>query len=185
MKKLLPLLIIVFLSTIQLFSQNKNTFSSEIAPAFTGTGDALGISFSNEFSRTIINNLNLGLSLELQNFTNAYYNDALDYKNFGLNLHYQFNITSNLKFMLSAGSFYRITNHISFSQTHTITDSYGDKYDIYSTHSNKYDGYGYATSLGLIFYINEKISFSTKASLQNDTNGDITWTLRPGINFHF
>jgi hypothetical protein len=185
MKKSTTLLLIVFLSTIQLFSQNKNTFSSEIAPAFTGTGDALGISFSNELSRTLINNLSLGLTFELQDFSNSNYNDALDYKNFGLNLHYQFNITSNIKFMISAGGFYRMTNHISFYNTRNITDSHGDIYQIFSTTSDKYDGFGYAASLGFIFPINEKISFSTKASLQNDTNGDITWTLRPGINFHF
>lgn len=186
MKKILFISIFIIISAITVFSQNnKNKFGVEIAPSFTGKFDCYGILFSGEYSRILLDNFNVGLNLELYDFTNSSHNTALSYKNIGLDFRYKINLGSSVNFFLGIGSFYRRTNFIYYYYSRLITDTHNEPFDIYDIMNEKYSGIGYSASFGFEIFPKENISFTTKLSFQNDINNDITWSLRPGLNFYF
>lgn len=185
MKKYLFTTLLILLTSI-LFAQNyKNSFRTEVSPAFSNN-KLFGYSLSNEFTRTIVKNIDLGLSVEFQNFTDQdFQNISLNYKNIGLNCYYNFNILPFAQLQLGIGGFYQNTDEISFSQSTTMTNIFGELFPVYNTNTIQYNGFGYTATLGLIIPVNNLIAFSFRTVIQNDTNGNFTSSLRPGIKIKF
>ncbi len=182
MKKSLIVAMVFALLTISGFAQDvqKSFFwNSEIGPAFTGSGDAFGITIKNGLGYAINNNLDIIGYFEFQNFHSGELNLGQDYKNLGINILYNFNLFKDVKLGIGAGGYVR-NSYLINSYGYVVDPQTGDKLYVLSPMTNIW-AVGYYTTLGIEIPLKSNLAITTKLSLQNDTNGDITETAKIGL----
>ncbi len=185
MRKIILTFAVVILSGLAVFGQ-KNIFTSEIGPSFTGTGDAWGIMFANSYSRLVSDWFFVSVGVDFSKYSNPDFEDfTTSYLNGNLNFGYYLPITKDLSIVGILGGYARQADYWSITGWTLEKTEAGDYVRVYEFNKGRYYGLGYNVMLGFDLKFYKNISFSAKLSLQNDTNGDITWTLRPGINFRF
>ncbi len=177
MKKQITIILFLVSLTIAGKAQNRHLFGMQtsVGTSFTGTTDAWGYTMANEFDFYPTQNLRVGLNFEMQNHYGIG-SSIVNYANLGLNVNYNLNLYRNVVFMnFGIGGFVRnvhfepnyesIYNCVWFYKSYTI---------------------GYSTNLSLVVRLTDKIDFVPLGLyLQNDTDGNITWSARTSLIYKF
>jgi len=165
----------------------KNHWRTEYGLAFTGSGDIYGYVVNFEYSRQVSDRLFLAPSFGLLNFRSVS-NSLSKYANAkSIEIASYFRPIDKGVFNLELGLGVFIRNwnwdYTTGPNTSFATDDF--QLDNSSTGTQKYNTIGYTISLGAIFNLGETLSISTRLVLQNDTEGDIVTTARPGLIIKF